>query len=47
MAIAPLGSQGPHSGEISIRLHNPYLPGVPIVRRNEYGYFTHAFSRSS
>ena len=36
MATSPPPSQGPQSGEEW--LHNPCIPGVTIVERNQYGY---------
>ena len=37
-------TRGPHGGEKSIWLHHPCLLGVPVVRRDQYGYITPAFS---
>ena len=46
MATSPLPSWGPHGAQKSLWLHQPCLLGVPIVRRNQYGYITLAFSGS-
>ena len=45
-ATSPMPSWGRHDGKRSIWLHHPYLLKFPIVRRNQYGCITPAFSGS-
>ena len=43
MVASPVPSRGPHAGERSIWLHQPWLLRVPMVGKDQNGYMTPAF----